>query len=487
MNEQEDIVKLEFNEAKEKTFKIYFRDNATVQKDRRIGEYINHAGVKVPIISKFYGRIVKIDMEENCVVIQKCRHEIVFRSLCSSCGASVPKAQTYLSIHTDIAFSEEITKKEEENIVKRYIDKEKLILLLDIDNTILHASNFDLTREEYESLKAIYSWQMTIISIPIIGNPKLHQRIFIKFRPMLKELFEAIKDKYEIYIYTQGTKDYAEEIIKYLNEVLEYNYLSNQRLVARTGLTWENKSIKKIFPTTEDMVVILDDRMDVWSQNPQNLINLVPYYFFYDERSYKIKSRFRQDDDDFILFSIKEMLLFVNKSFYYHLHNFDSKTDIKLILEKKTKSILDGQKFTFSGLYTKDIDIYETRNGFLIEKMGGHLYEEYDEETDIVLTREYLSKNDIYLLNIDTSKIRHASKEGKLVLHEAWLEYCAFFFVPILEQNFILSKEHPKIEYEKLRLKNVFESNKENISDYYSCSEEQLSLFFSKKEIDNES
>lgn len=395
-NNNSDIVKLEFNEAKNNSFKIYLKQNATVQKDRRIGEYINHLDTKVPIISNFWGKILKIDSDDKTVVIEKCKHEMVFRSLCTACGCPQPKSQAYVSLHTEITFSQEKLKEEEENVVKKYLDNKKLILLLDIDNTILHASNFEITKDEYENLKKIYDWEITYITIPLLGHMKTHpvkQKIFLKFRPMLKSFLENLKNKYEIYIYTQGTVDYAQEIIKYINDTFDYNYFSNDRLVARTGLHWENKSIKKIFPTTEDMVVILDDRVDVWQQNKDNLINLVPYYFFHDEKFFKIKNRFRTEDDDYILFSVEKILNFLNESFYFYYEKEGkiSKTCVKKIIDKKIKGILGGLKFTFSGLYTKDIDIYHTRNGYIIDILGGSLFEEYDEETDIVLAREYKS------------------------------------------------------------------------------------------------
>jgi FCP1-like phosphatase family protein len=393
MKIEEGIVKLEFNEAKDDSFKLYFKENATVQKDRRIGEYINQLGNKIPIISEFYGRILKINEEEKIVVIEICKHEMVYKALCTSCGSPMPKTQTYISIHKEITFNEEQTRIVEESIVKKYVDEKKLILLLDLDNTILHAGSPEMSQTEYAKLKDIYGWEITYITIKgqtEPGAPLRKQNILIKFRPMLKELLQSLKNTYEIFIYTQGTIEYAKEIIKYLNENLEFEYLSIDRMVARTGFNCENKSIKKIFPTTEDMVVILDDRMDVWQENTRNLINLVPYYFFYDEKMFKIKNKYKAEEDDYILFSIERILNFINKAYYFAYEN-KKKTDVKLIIEKKFKSILKDITFTFSGLYPKETDIYNTRNGFLINILGGNLYEDYDEDVDIVLSREFQS------------------------------------------------------------------------------------------------
>ena len=273
---EEDIVKLEFNEADDKSFKLYYNESAYVQQGRKIGEYLNHMGVKTPIISNFFGRILKIDREEKTIIIEKCKHEIILYKLCATCGCEMPKSKPFISIHSQLSFSESKAKEEEETVVKKYLDNKKLILLLDIDNTFLHACPFNLSKEEYDGLKLIYGWEITeiIISLPFVINNSsstpAKQRIVVKFRPMLKSFLENIRDKYEIYIYTHATKEYAEEVIKYLNKTFEYDYFSMQRLVARTDVSIEAKSIKRIFPTTEDMVVIVDDRTDVWGEDKKN-------------------------------------------------------------------------------------------------------------------------------------------------------------------------------------------------------------------------
>ncbi len=61
--------------------------------------------------------------------------------------------------------------------------QKKLILLLDIDNTILHAGNLNISEKEYLLFKKKYDWEFSSIKIK-------NERFFIKFRPYLKYLFE---------------------------------------------------------------------------------------------------------------------------------------------------------------------------------------------------------------------------------------------------------------------------------------------------------
>ena len=40
------------------------------------------------------------------------------------------------------------------------------------------------------------------------------------------------------------------------------------------------KSIKNIFPTQENMILIIDDHIDVWKESGDNFICIYPYKFF---------------------------------------------------------------------------------------------------------------------------------------------------------------------------------------------------------------
>lgn len=71
----------------------------------------------------------------------------------------------------------------ENEFINSLIFQKKLILLLDIDNTILHASHSNFSEKEYLSLKKKHNWEFTSIRIK-------NERFFIKFRPYLKQLLE---------------------------------------------------------------------------------------------------------------------------------------------------------------------------------------------------------------------------------------------------------------------------------------------------------
>ena len=99
--------------------------------------------------------------------------------------------------------------------------------------------------------------------------------------------------KYEMHVYTMGTRAYAEEVCAAIDpggkvfgdRILsrdesgsKFRLLSLSRAVVLTnmpipGLT--QKSLHRLFPCDQSMVVIIDDRADVWEWSP-NLVKVVP-------------------------------------------------------------------------------------------------------------------------------------------------------------------------------------------------------------------
>ena len=230
-----------------------------------------------------------------------------------------------------------------------------------------------------------------------------NQSFLVKFRPHLKEFFEAIRD-YDIFVYTHGTLDYARTIIKYLAAEYNVKSLNFDKLVARENNNFDSKNIKKIFPSTENMVVILDDRTDVWT-NTNNLINISPYFFFCEEKNFKLDGKKHiEEDKDCVLYSVWHLMRFVHASFYrfYELSKGEDVSDncetlcVKTILSNVFKSIFVKKNFCLSGIYPLGQDIFETKHNFFIEMFGGNLYEDYTEEVDIVLVRKLVGKLNIF-------------------------------------------------------------------------------------------
>ncbi|KJA28556.1 hypothetical protein HYPSUDRAFT_33986 [Hypholoma sublateritium FD-334 SS-4] len=100
---------------------------------------------------------------------------------------------------------------------------------------------------------------------------------YIKPRPGWKEFLRDTASKYEMHVYTMGTRAYAEEVC---NAIDPDGSIFGGRVLSRDesgSLT--QKSLQRLFPCDTSMVVIIDDRADVWEWSP-NLLKVVPYDFF---------------------------------------------------------------------------------------------------------------------------------------------------------------------------------------------------------------
>jgi FCP1-like phosphatase family protein len=334
-------------------------------------------------------------------------------------------------------------------------------LLLDIDNTILHASNIEIPKNDYQELKKQYGDEVEMARLS-------NQRLIFKLRPGLRTFLEAIKDKYVIFLYTYGTKEYAIEVLKYINKIFEYDYLSQDRLIARDNNdTFTYKSIKKILPTNEDIVLMLDDRIDVW-KGAKNLINISCYNFFTEKMNEK-KILYRPNDTDRSLYSIEKLLVFIHQAFYHIYKTKGIVKDVKIILEKKLHSIFNGHKFVLSGICKKE-DIYKTSQNYVIDIFGGTLLVEYSNDVDVVIAKKYEGEK-IIILGLD--KIIKATSDSKLILHSTWLDYCFFLYADLKFEDFQLSPE--RIEMEGYPDQStILEKNKNLIDIFYSLNEIDL-------------
>ncbi|OMJ23045.1 RNA polymerase II subunit A C-terminal domain phosphatase [Smittium culicis] len=113
--------------------------------------------------------------------------------------------------------------------------------------------------------------------IGVFQLPGSHLNYYIKLRPGLSHFLSEAKKKFELHIYTMGTRNYADLVASLIDPSGEY---FGDRILSRDesgSLT--HKEIRRLFPCDESMVVVVDDRADVWSWAP-SLIKIKEYSFF---------------------------------------------------------------------------------------------------------------------------------------------------------------------------------------------------------------
>lgn len=467
-------------------------------KKRENNEKEEENNIRKPIYiqSPIFGYIKKINIEENSIVLSPCLHEVFYGNLCAKCGykrteEEIKKSENYKiysSLSNDLTFDKNSAKKMEEKVINRYLNKKKLILLLDLDNTILHACAFPLNKEDYNYLKEKYKENISEIGIRNKYDKQRYDKIIIKFRVHLKEFFSSLENKYEIFTYTHGAQEYASSIIQYINNYIYPNSLSTERLICRevnNGII-KNKTIKKVFPTKENMVVIIDDRSDVWKENKENLINVHGYFFFFDEYMNNIKAPFLNYDYDNVLFVILNLLNYIHGEFYDFYERNKLKKSVSIIIKEKLFSVFNNEKF----YYLQDEKIAECDKIYLrnnikiqIKKLGGELIEN-NEEINKGENSDLIKNINILLIDRydkDDKLIQLFKKNEKKILFCNYINICFMFYYKIDYDEFEVNDEKEIIKF--IDLVSIFNKHKERIIEFYKSKLDKKKE--KEKEIEN--
>jgi RNA polymerase II subunit A C-terminal domain phosphatase len=182
---------------------------------------------------------------------------------------------------TALMISAEEASRVHEELKRRLLANRKLSLVVDIDQTIIQATvdqtverwQEDPSNPNYEAVKDVKRFQLVDE-----GPGGRATWYYIKLRPGLKEFFEKISQLYELHIYTMGTRAYAQNVMRFVDPDRK---LFGDRILSRdeNGRFSTSKSLDRLFPIDKSMVVMIDDRADVWKYDNQ-LVRVAPYNFF---------------------------------------------------------------------------------------------------------------------------------------------------------------------------------------------------------------
>lgn len=182
--------------------------------------------------------------------------------------------------HTALLISQAEASKSDEEAKRRLLSSRKLSLVVDLDQTIIQATvdptvaewQSDISNPNYDAVKDVRAFQL---ADEAPGARSCWY--YIKLRPGLKEFLDTISKCYELHIYTMGTRAYAQNIAKIVDP--ERKIFADRILSRDESGSLTVKNLKRLFPVDTKMVVIIDDRGDVWHWS-QNLIKVTPYDFF---------------------------------------------------------------------------------------------------------------------------------------------------------------------------------------------------------------
>ncbi|CAN8104640.1 unnamed protein product [Discula destructiva] len=254
-----------------------------------------------PVEGKFKQWKIKpgdvITRERACCIVElACQHPVQISGLCGICGKDITEVDWSTErserdrapinmTHDQISLtvSHQMAQKVELEAQHRLLAQKKLSLVVDLDQTIIHACidptvgdwQRDPTNPNHAAVKDVQSFQLNDDG-PRGGASGCNY--YIKMRPGLRTFLEHVSQLYELHVYTMGTRAYAMNIAKIVDPDQK---LFGNRIISRDeNGSMTAKSLQRIFPVSQQMVVIIDDRADVWPRNRPNLIKVVPYDFF---------------------------------------------------------------------------------------------------------------------------------------------------------------------------------------------------------------
>jgi len=182
--------------------------------------------------------------------------------------------------HTSLLVSRAEASKSDEEAKRRLLSSRKLSLVVDLDQTIIQATvdptvaewQKDPQNPNYPAVKDVRAFQL------IDDGPGARGCwYYIKLRPGLEDFLATISKYYELHIYTMGTRTYAQNIAKIVDP--DRKIFADRILSRDESGSLTVKNLKRLFPVDTKMVVIIDDRGDVWHWC-DNLVKVTPYDFF---------------------------------------------------------------------------------------------------------------------------------------------------------------------------------------------------------------
>ena len=149
---------------------------------------------------------------------------------------------------------------------EQLLQRRKLVLLLDLDHTLLHSSTATAVAPD-----GVFRFQLE-------GDGPLTQRQ-TRLRPHVDNFLKNMNELFQLQICTQGIREYANKMAIFLD--MDGHYFGD-RIISREdigSLRSKTGVLDTLFPVGDHLVVIIDDQTKVWGSAP-NVIGVKPYSFF---------------------------------------------------------------------------------------------------------------------------------------------------------------------------------------------------------------
>ncbi|VDN06490.1 unnamed protein product [Thelazia callipaeda] len=449
-------------------------DGAFVTVDSVLFVYSVKSGEKKPLKTSLSG-VVTIDttitegkiLKKGMVVasIRPCKHAIVIKDMCASCGkdlrgrpgfsgdvSEVSTANVSMIHHVpELIVSDELAWKIGSRDRELLLKARKLVLLVDLDQTLIHTTNHACKPKN----------EMDILHYKLKGID-----FYTKVRPYTRDFLENMAELYEMHIISYGERQYAHRIAEILDPDKKY---FGHRILSRDELfcaMYKTKNMQALFPCGDHMIVMIDDRPDVW-QYSDALVQVKPYRFFkevgdinnsrYPENEVSAPTiHAEQDSDSEVDETLEYVAAVLTKlhSAFYELFD-DAKIDrfpvcllsialfychfkdLKGIISYLRKQVLKNCSIVISGIVPVGVDVKKTEVYRLCVQFGASVTNNLCESTTHLIAAR-----------LGTAKVYEAQKRKNIfIVNIKWLFTCVERWEKVDEKDFeLLSFETPSAE-----------------------------------------
>jgi TFIIF-interacting CTD phosphatase-like protein len=215
----------------------------------------------------------------------------------------------------------------------------KLNIVLDLDNTIIYTIIYNSSN--ILKIKLIELFKNDNLLGKFIIDTKTY---LVYMRPYLTFFLNTIKLYFNIYIYTNSQNIYCNNIINLLKK--KYPYLEIKKIICRNDSLSYIKKLSLFCDNIDDLhflndipiytefvkkTIIIDDDINIWKYDTDNLINIKPYII--NKNYFNLPDNTLLIDDTLLILTNRLFLIY---NFFHINYENDINFDIKnLILKYK--------------------------------------------------------------------------------------------------------------------------------------------------------
>ena len=402
-----------------------FQDHKTKRRKIEDLEVSEEQSIVVETIQENIGTSSKSTDEDLCPP-----HPGFIKGMCMRCGQfeDDESGVAFGYIHKDLRLgSKEIDRLRGADL-KKLNSAKKLILILDLDHTLLNSTRLAEISSEEEYLKHQAQSMQADPDRSIFELPGMH--LLTKLRPFVRTFLQEASKMFELYVYTMAERAYALEIAKILDPEKFY---FGTRVISQSDSTKRHQKGLDVVLGAESVVVILDDTEFVWPRHKENLILMERYHFFASScrlfgSNARSLSEMKKDEceSDGALSIILNVLKRVHQMFYDpDLRTEFSSRDVRQVLKHIRQEILQGCKIVFSRVFPLKAHADDQPIWKMAQQLGAVCSIEVDASVTHVVSTD---KN--------TEKARWALKNEKFLVTPHWIEAANYLWPPQKEEDF---------------------------------------------------